>query len=96
MKENSNILLAEDDFTDYLFFAEALEKICSSYKVKRAKNGLECMSLLKNEMKPDLIFLDLIMPGYNGTDCLKLIKAKDNLTDISCYHLFNFTLYKTH
>lgn len=82
MNNFSNILLAEDDSADYLFFKEALEKISGSYKVTHAKNGLECMRFLKNEIKPDLIFLDLNMPGYNGLDCLKFIKANENLIDI--------------
>lgn len=82
MNEFSNILLAEDDSADYLLFTEALEKISDSYKVTHAKNGLECMAFLKKEIRPDLIFLDLNMPGINGLDCLKFIKADENLADI--------------
>lgn len=82
MSDIVNILIAEDDSADYLFFAEALEKISGSYNLTHAKNGLECMAFLKNDTKPDLIFLDLNMPGYNGLYCLKFIKDKDNLADI--------------
>ena len=82
MTEFSNILIAEDDAADYLFFAEALEKISGSYNLSHAKNGLECMAFLKNGAKPDLIFLDLNMPGYNGLYCLKFIKDKEDLADI--------------
>ncbi len=82
MNKFSTILLAEDDAVDYLFFTEALEKISGFYKVHHAKNGLECIAFLKNEIKPDLIFLDLNMAGYNGLDCLRFIKANENLASI--------------
>lgn len=82
MNRFSNILLAEDDAADFLFFAEALEKISDSYKITHAKNGLECMKYLKGSNKADLIFLDLNMPGYSGLECLKFIKANAHLIDI--------------
>lgn len=80
MSKFSNIFLAEDDSADFEFFSEAFKKISPAYKITRAKNGLECMSMLKNSIKPDLIFLDLKMPGYTGIDCLKF--AKNNLADV--------------
>ncbi len=82
MNELPNIFLAEDDFADFQFFVEAFKKISPLYKVTRAKNGLECMSMLKTSIKPELIFLDLNMPGHNGIDCLKFIKSNKALADI--------------
>jgi PleD family two-component response regulator len=81
MDKFTNILLAEDDASDYEFFVEALQTISYSYKVTHAKNGLECMAFLKTA-KPDIIFLDLNMPGYNGMDCLKFIKGNERITEI--------------
>ena len=82
MSKFFNILLAEDDGADFEFFSEAFKKISPDYKITRAKTGLECMRMLKNPIKPDLIFLDLKMPGYTGIDCLKFIKDNENLADI--------------
>jgi CheY-like chemotaxis protein len=82
MNDYSKILIAEDDAEGYDFFVEALEKIDGKFDITRAKNGLECMRFLKEGLKPDLIFLDLKMPGFNGLDCLKFIKAKADIADI--------------
>ncbi len=82
MDKFTNILLAEDDISDYHFFVEALAKISPSFKVTHAKNGLDCMAILKGESKPDIIFLDLNMPGFNGKDCLKYIKTNERLAEI--------------
>ena len=81
MDRFTKILLAEDDLSDYEFFGEALEKISDTFKVTWVKNGLDCMAFLKSN-QPDLIFLDLNMPGYNGKDCLKFIKANETLAEV--------------
>ena len=78
----TNILLAEDDVDDYKFFVEAFEKVSPSNTVIRAKNGLECISYLKTQEKPGLIFLDLNMPIKNGLECLKFIKETEAVADI--------------
>jgi CheY-like chemotaxis protein len=75
-------LLAEDDSDDYKFLVEAFEKVSPFSKVIRAINGLACVTYLKKNEKPDIIFLDLNMPIKSGLDCLKFIKENNNLADI--------------
>jgi CheY-like chemotaxis protein len=50
--------------------------------VSRAKNGLDCMTFLKTQEKPGLIFLDLNMPIKSGLECLKFIKDNETLAEI--------------
>ena len=54
MDEFANILLAEDDTSDYDFFVEALKKISFSYKLTRFKFRLSVVAVLKTS-KPDII-----------------------------------------
>lgn len=82
MEKFLNILIAEDDTDDYIFFKEALESISQSYNITRVKNGLDCITYLKTQAKPDLIFLDLNMPIKNGIECLKYIKDTAGIADI--------------
>jgi len=83
-KDNIQILLAEDDEDDRLFFIEAMIQTGMNLIINVAKNGYELMSLLKNEKmkRPDVIFLDLNMPLKNGHECLQEIKADESLKDI--------------
>ena len=78
----TNILLAEDDLDDYHFFIEALEKACPSCNVTRVKNGLDCVTLLKTQTIPSIIFLDLNIPLISGIECLKFIKNTEALAHI--------------
>jgi CheY-like chemotaxis protein len=45
--------------------------------IYEASTGEEAISLHETE-NPDLIFLDLLMPGIGGEEALKEIRAKDN------------------
>jgi CheY-like chemotaxis protein len=79
-----NVLLADDDEDDRLFFKEAFEEIKIKTKVKTVNDGVELMNHLTKYSKelPHILFLDLNMPRKNGIDCLLEIKNSDNLKDI--------------
>lgn len=46
----------------------------ADYAVLTAPEGLVAVELVKTE-RPDLVFLDINMPGISGIEALKLIKA---------------------
>jgi DNA-binding response OmpR family regulator len=46
------------------------------YEVDTALNGAEALARVK-EMKPDIVLLDIMMPGMGGIDALKEIKRID-------------------
>lgn len=48
------------------------------YEVIVAKDGIEALSLVTKD-KPDLVILDFLMPGLNGTEVCQSLK-KDSLT----------------
>lgn len=69
------ILLADDDQEDAEIFKEALEDIDCNYTLVHAETGAGVFDLLqKQQLKPDLIFLDLNMPVMNGWQCLAKLK----------------------
>ena len=80
-----NIILAEDDEDDQMFFKEALHEISSEIDLHINDNGEELMSTLTKECSliPDIIFLDLNMPLKDGFTCLKEIRVNDKFKDCS-------------
>lgn len=84
----ATILIVEDDpyvrnFYDRLF------RIGSSHKVVMAGSGEEGLKLAK-EQKPDLVLLDIMMPGMNGLEVLEKLKAETETKDLTVVILTNF------
>ena len=49
-----------------------------SYKVSKAYDGEIGLKLVKNK-KPDLIILDLMLPGISGLDVCREVKKSSNI-----------------
>ena len=68
------ILVAEDEDHNYELVKIVLQK---RYKLLRAHNGIEAVTINEDE-KPDLILMDIRMPGMNGLDATRIIKEVSN------------------
>lgn len=66
------ILIVDDDIHIGNLLEETLSK--EGYQVSRAYSGTEALLVL-SKSKPDLILLDLMLPGLNGEDVLPKIKG---------------------
>ena len=75
---SKKILLVDDDPGVHVVIVPILSK--AGYLAVSAKNGEQALHLALNE-RPDLIILDVIMPGIKGRDLCKKIKAYDVLKD---------------
>ncbi len=73
-------VLLVDDEPDTL---QLLRKILQAdgYQISQATNGLEALELLERE-KPDLILLDVVMPGMDGMAVLETIRQRDPITGV--------------
>jgi twitching motility two-component system response regulator PilH len=65
-----NILLVDDSKTELHLLSDMLSK--QGYSVRTAENGEEAMRRL-SEAKPDLILMDVVMPGTNGFQLTRAI-----------------------
>ena len=80
-----NILLADDDMDDCIFFKQALDELTVSPHLTTVHDGEQLMLLLTNEANelPDVLFLDLNMPRKNGFECLSEIKSNPKLKQLT-------------
>ena len=81
---SKKILLVDDDPGMHLIIVPILTK--AGYFVFSAKNGEQALHMALNE-RPELIILDVIMPGIKGRDLCKKIKAYDVLKNIAIVFL---------
>src|SRR4051812_40743347 len=81
------ILLVDDDPDCRMLIRDAIAECKVSNSVYEVANGAEALDFLhrrgsyEGAPRPGLIYLDIEMPGLNGQDALKQIKASPNLRD---------------
>jgi DNA-binding NtrC family response regulator len=68
------ILIVEDNQDIVFILRRRLENI--GFSVDAAENGYSVLGYLKNDLTPDAIILDLILPQRNGIELLCSIKSK--------------------
>lgn len=73
-KQNKQLILLVDDMPANLHLLAALLK--DEYRIKIAVSGPEALDLAAKEDKPDLILLDMMMPGMSGIEVLKNLREK--------------------
>jgi two-component system, OmpR family, response regulator len=75
-KQIEKVLLVDDDQNIRIVVQMALEGL-TEWKVSLAESGMEALKLARDE-KPDLILLDMMMPGMDGsTTYTQLREQKD-------------------
>ena len=75
-KKMTKVLIVDDD--KFLVNMYSIKFNKSGYEVNSAVLGDEAIAKLKDGYNPDIILLDIIMPGMDGFDILESIK-KNNL-----------------
>jgi twitching motility two-component system response regulator PilH len=73
------ILLVDDSKTELHHLSDLLAK--RGYSVRTAENGDEAMRRL-GEDKPDLILMDVVMPGQNGFQLTRAITRDPQFSDV--------------
>jgi len=67
----SLIMIVDDSPTEGHIMKTALEK--HGFQTLSAADGNECLTLAR-EVRPDLIFMDVVMPGLNGFQATRTLR----------------------
>ena len=79
MYENKKVLVVEDELKIRNVISMYLKK--EGFSVLETGNGLEALSLTEKE-KPDLIILDIMLPGMSGYEVCRKIKSNEDTKNI--------------
>jgi CheY-like chemotaxis protein len=78
--QNAPLILVVDDYQDAReMYAEYLQ--FSGFRVAEARNGNEAVAQAFS-LRPDLILMDLSLPGMDGWEATRLLKADDRTKHI--------------
>jgi CheY-like chemotaxis protein len=77
----TKILIVDDEAPIRMLLEQTLEEIEEEFELYRAKDGEEALKIILQE-RPNIVFLDVMMPGLTGYEVLDKIKDKDELKDI--------------
>ncbi|MEQ9482343.1 response regulator transcription factor [Coleofasciculus sp. F4-SAH-05] len=79
---NKKVLIVDDEPHIRLLMAQTLEELeDEGVEVLIAENGEEAIETIKTE-KPDLVFLDVMMPKMNGFDVCYAVKNNLDIKDV--------------
>lgn len=73
------ILVVDDEWKNRSFLANLLSPL--DFEIHEAENGKEAIHLA-NELTPDLVLMDLIMPEVSGLDAIDMIRKSFSKKDI--------------
>lgn len=76
----TKILIIDDEMEFAVTLAERL--VLREFETKAVGGGEEAMTLLQKNWKPDVVLLDLKMPGLDGLAALDLIKKHDPAIEV--------------
>lgn len=86
--DNMNVLIVEDNIGDRRIIEEAFRHLKNIPNLMMVEDGAECLKALKGEHRyenaprPNLIILDLNLPGRDGREVLAEIKSDAGLRKI--------------
>jgi CheY-like chemotaxis protein len=89
MRDRPLILVVEDDVDSYELYSDFLAS--AGYAVVGAGNGIEAVSCAKSSL-PDLIVMDLALPGQNGLEAARRIRADERMRRVPIIALSGLVL----
>jgi CheY-like chemotaxis protein len=82
MPQDKEVLIVDDSEESVVFLSEILEEHGYSYRV--ARNGREAMKAIR-ERRPDLVFLDVMMPQKGGIAVFQEMKRDPELGKVPIF-----------
>ena len=75
---NDKVILVVDDEIDLLEMIQSIFERAGFFNILTASSGREALKIWK-ERQPDMIILDIMMPGIDGLSVLKEVRETSNI-----------------
>jgi DNA-binding response OmpR family regulator len=81
------VLIIEDDESLYKVYSAELK--LRGFEVEHTADGMNAMGMIE-DFEPDLILLDIILPGRNGLEILEELYDREDMQDIKVIIVTNY------
>ena len=85
--KNKTVFIVDDDQLLLNMYSIKFKK--SGFEVDTAANSLEALTKLRDGASPDVILLDVVMPGMDGLELLSNIRKENLLPNVTVVVLSN-------
>ena len=75
---NDKVILVVDDEIDLLEMIQSIFERAGFFNILTASSGTEALKIWK-ERQPDMIILDIMMPGIDGLSVLREVRETSNI-----------------
>jgi len=74
------VLVVDDDIRNVFAMTSALET--HGMRVMHADSGKEAIEALKHQHDVDLVLMDVMMPGLDGLDTMRIVRSLDGYREL--------------
>jgi len=89
------VIIVDDETAGRKLIKEYLEDFSDLILLGEANNGVDAVKII-NRFKPDLIFLDIQMPGMTGFDVLKHLEELPQIIFSTAYDKYALKAFEVH
>lgn len=89
------VIIVDDEKAGRQLISEYLEDYPDLIVLGEANNGVDAVKII-NEFKPDLVFLDIQMPGMTGFDVLKYLEELPQIIFSTAYDQYALKAFEVH
>ncbi len=89
------VIIVDDEKAGRQLIKEYLEDYTNLIVLGEANNGVDAVKMI-NEFKPDLVFLDIQMPGLTGFDVLKHLEELPQIIFSTAYDQYALKAFEVH
>ncbi|MBL0681995.1 LytR/AlgR family response regulator transcription factor [Aquimarina mytili] len=89
------VIIVDDEKSGRTLIKEYLESHPDLVLLGEANNGVDAVKII-NEFKPDLVFMDIQMPGMNGFDVLQHLEELPQIVFSTAYDQYALKAFEVH
>lgn len=87
---SASVLVVDDNATNLKLVCDVLE--VEGFQILRASDAEEARRVLRTNPVPDVILMDIQMPGMDGLELTRLLKADPTFTNVTIIALTAFAM----